>query len=155
MIKKCLILSIVFSFVFIGYSFALNGGEGASSETTSSVNEQPETQWVWGEVVAVDPAQNLLSIKYLDYETDQEKELTLSVNDKTTFENVRSLSEIKMQSPAGIDYILDSEGKGIATNISIENVEGLANEGQPLQEATSQSKDAGAAVQVSSKDNKN
>lgn len=136
MIKKCLILSIAFYFILIGYSFALNGAQEQAGETVLGPADQlPETQWVWGEIVAVDAAKKELTVKYLDYETDQEKELALSADDKTTFENVPSLSEIKLQSPAGIDYIVDTDGKNIARNISVENMEGLANEGQPLQEA--------------------
>lgn len=146
MIKKCLILSVAFYFIFTGYGFALNGAQEAASETVSGpLDQAPETQWVWGEIVAVDAAKNECTVKYLDYETDQEKELTLSVDDKTTFENARSLSEIKLQSPAGIDYTVDSDGKNLARNISIENMEGLANEGQPLEEASSQGKNTGAA----------
>jgi hypothetical protein len=136
MIKKSLILSIAFYFIFTGYSFALNGNQEQPAETvTGPVDQSADTQWVWGEVIAVDAAKNEFMVKYLDYETDQEKELTLSVDGKTAFENVRSLAEMKAQSQAGIDYIVSSEGKNIARNVSVENMESLESEGQPLQEA--------------------
>lgn len=136
MINKSLILSIALYLMCTGPGFAMNGsGEGTSETVTGPADQAPDTQWVWGEIVSVDAAKNELTVKYLDYETDQEKELVFAVNDKTTYENARSLSDIKAQSPAGIDYIVDGEGKNIARNISVENVEGLASEGQPLQEA--------------------
>jgi hypothetical protein len=139
MIKRRLILSVIFYFAFVGLVFALNGSQGGAAETVSGpVDQSSEAQWVWGEIVAIDAAKNELTVKYLDYETDQEKELVLLVDEKTSFENARALSEIKPQSPAGIDYIIDNEGKNIARNISIENMEGLNSEGQPLQEAMTQ-----------------
>jgi hypothetical protein len=83
----------------------------------------PEVQWLWGEVVSVDPAQNAFVVKYLDYETDQEKEITIAVDEKTAFENIRSLDEIKPQDTLSVDYIVVAAGTHIAKNISVEKPE--------------------------------
>lgn len=79
-----------------------------------------ETQWLYGEVVSVDAAANTVTIKYLDYETDQEKEAVIAIDDKTSFENVASLGEIKPKDALSIDYVVGQDGKYIAKNISAE-----------------------------------
>ncbi len=83
---------------------------------------EPETQWVWGEVVNVDAQNKTISVKYLDYESDQEKEMTVGADDKTTFENAASLDELKAKDTVSIDYITQ-DGKNIAKNISVEKPE--------------------------------
>jgi hypothetical protein len=87
---------------------------------------EPEMQWLWGEVVSVDPSKNVLVVKYLDYEADAEKEMSLSVDEKTTFENSKSLDEIKPQDTVSIDYMSAGEGKVLAKNISVEKPEPVA-----------------------------
>ena len=89
----------------------------------TSVPEEAQTQWVWGEVVSVDAAAKTVVVKYLDYETDQEKEITLEVAADATFENVSSLAQIMPKDPVSVDYIVSPEGKNIAKNISVEKAE--------------------------------
>lgn len=89
---------------------------------TSPQNE-PEIQWVWGEVINTDAQNKAITVKYLDYETDQEKEIIINVNDKTTFENIKSIDEIKPKDTLSIDYTISPDGKNTATNISVERPE--------------------------------
>ncbi|MBU3959189.1 MAG: hypothetical protein KKH29_03380 [Candidatus Omnitrophica bacterium] len=99
----------------------LSAGLGFSQEEPAVENQaEPEIQGVWGEVVAVDIQNNELLIRCLDYETDSEKEMSITVDDKTIYENVASLFEIKAQDNVGIDYIINPEGKNIAKDISVE-----------------------------------
>ncbi|MDD5108475.1 MAG: hypothetical protein PHC29_03075 [Candidatus Omnitrophica bacterium] len=79
-----------------------------------------ETQWAWGEVTNLDVLAKTLTLKYLDYETDQEKELVLTVDDMTAFENIKSLDEIKIKDTLSVDYMVSSDGKNIAKNINFE-----------------------------------
>lgn len=95
--------------------------------------EAPETQWLWGEVVSVDVSQNQLTVKYLDYDLDQEKETTVAVDDKTTFENARSLLDVKPLDTVSIDFVVSADSKNIAKNISLEKPEA---EGAMTQEPT-------------------
>ncbi|OGX46055.1 MAG: hypothetical protein A3G38_03945 [Omnitrophica WOR_2 bacterium RIFCSPLOWO2_12_FULL_51_8] len=83
----------------------------------------PEPQWQYVEIISVDPQKKEILVKYIDYETDDVKEMTLSVDDKTIYENVISLSEIKPLDTAGVDYIVTPEGKCLARNISIEKAQ--------------------------------
>jgi len=79
-----------------------------------------DVKWVWGEVVSVDTQKNELVLKYLDYDTEQEKEMTIAAENATTYENINSFSDIKAKDTLSIDYTASTEGKNIAKNISIE-----------------------------------
>ncbi len=84
---------------------------------------EAETQWQYVEVVSVDPQKKEILAKYIDYETDEVKQITLSADDKTTYENGISISEIKPLDTAGVDYIVTPDGKSLARNISIEKAQ--------------------------------
>ena len=120
---KWVIYFAILSGMFLSnMGLSLAAGEKATEPQALAVNEN-EFQWVWGEVVAVDPTKSELSVKYLDYESDTEKQMTLSVDEKTTYENVKSLSEIKPQDTVSIDYSSPVGGKNIARNVSVEKPE--------------------------------
>jgi len=91
----------------------------------SAIQSEPEIFWVWGEVTAVDAVNKTLTLKYLDYETDQEKDIAISVDDKTTYEFVKSLDEIMVKNTLSVDYTV-KDGINIAKNISLEKGETAA-----------------------------
>lgn len=86
---------------------------------------EPDIQWLWGEVVAADAQANEMAVKYLDYENDQEREMVIAVDPKTSFENVKSLAEVKPKDTVSVDYIISSDAKNLAKNISVEKIEGM------------------------------
>ncbi len=112
-ITACLILVCV-TFVF---------SQEPPASATSGLELEPDIQWLWGDAISVDTQKSELSVKYLDYDTEQEKEMTVAVDDKTTYENIKSLSEIKPKDTLSIDYVVGPEGKNIAKNISLEKPE--------------------------------
>ncbi len=118
--RKCLIFVITVSSILIfgGVNFAQQEGMGMGE-----TSEAPDVQWLWGEAVSVDTAKGEVVVKYLDYETEQEKQVTISTDDKTTFENANSLAQIKTADTLSIDYIVDKGGKNLAKNISVEKPE--------------------------------
>jgi hypothetical protein len=77
-------------------------------------------------VISIDGQKGELAVKYLDYETDQEKEIVIGTDDKTAYENARSLVDIKPKDTLSIDYVVNAEGKNIAKNISLEQPETTA-----------------------------
>ncbi len=87
-------------------------------------SEEENISWVWGEVKSVDPALSTATVIYMDYQTDEEKDLVLEVNTQTKFEGVDGLSLLKAGDTAGIDYSV-IDGKNIARNISVEKIEAL------------------------------
>lgn len=122
-IKTTLILGMAISLIFISVKTIFSQEAVTQGETAPVVQSELDMLWLWGEVIAVDPQNNTLLVKYLDYETDQEKELNINIDDKTTYENIKSLDEISPKDTVSIDYILSPDGKNTAKNISIEKPE--------------------------------
>ena len=120
--KICIILISIVSLIFLTANF--NFAQEQLTPETAQTPSEPEVQWLWGEVVSVDTQNKIILVKYFDYESDIEKEITINVNDKTTYENVQSIDEIKPKDTVSIDYLVSLEGKSIAKNISVEKAEG-------------------------------
>ncbi len=98
----------------------------AADLAQATIQNEADTQWAWGEVTSLDSQAKMLTLKYFDYETDQEKELVLTVDEKTVYENIRSFDEIKVKDTLSIDYAAGPENKNIAKNISLEKPDALA-----------------------------
>ena len=109
-----------------------------ASDQKAALQNENDTQWAWGEVTNVDSQAKKFTLKYLDYETDQEKELVLTVDEKTTFENIQGLDDIKIKDTLSIDYIVGADNKNIAKNISFEKPDSLpAASTQPVENTKS------------------
>ncbi|HTY45302.1 MAG TPA: hypothetical protein VMD52_04880 [Patescibacteria group bacterium] len=110
----------------LAVSFALSqesASAPAAVPAAPSAAVTDDLQWVWGEVVSLDALSKNFKIKFLDYETDTEKEMTITVDDKTTYENVKDFQEIKPQDTVSVDYLIGAEGKNLAKNINVEKPE--------------------------------
>jgi len=121
--RALFIFTLIVAWMGLNCGAAFSQDEGGIAQIVpgrEEPTEGPELQWVWGEVVSVDAANNQLSIRYLDYETDAEKEMLVGVDDKTTYENAKAVAEIKPQDTVSIDYVVSAEGKNTARNISVE-----------------------------------
>jgi len=122
-IKMSSVLGIIFSFILISTGLIFSQEEAIENLPAQELPSEPETQWIWGEVVSVNTAAKTVLVKYLDYETDTEKQININVDDKTTYENVKSVDEIKPQDTVSIDYIINPDGSNLARNISVERPE--------------------------------
>lgn len=129
--KMVLSLGIIISLMLLNVNLSFS--QTNQEEQITAPQAEPETLWLWGEVVSVDPQKNEILIKTPDYETDQEKEIAVIVDGNTVFENVASLSEIKPNDTVTIDYMVSSDGKNIAKNINLEKPE---TEPTPVSEPT-------------------
>lgn len=122
-----IVLSIVF--LTISLNTKVSSAQKESITVTQEVEpmmpiiNEPDIQWLWGEVSSLDIPNNKITINYFDYETDAEKAAKISVDDNTKYENIRSLNDIKLNDTISIDYALSADGKYIAKNISIEKLE--------------------------------
>ena len=87
---------------------------------STTLQKDSEMQWAWGEITNLDNQAKTVTLKYLDYETDQEKDLVLVVDEKTAFENIKDFNELKLKDTLSIDYIIGVDNKNIAKNISFE-----------------------------------
>jgi len=138
-VKRILILAVTAFLIFVAGSVfsqdeVVNQNASPVMETSNTVilepavieTKEPETQWVYGDVINLDPQNKTILVKILDYETDQEKEITIATDEKTTFENIKSLDEIKPNDAVSVDYIIIDEGRNLAKNISLERPEAQA-----------------------------
>jgi hypothetical protein len=121
---RYLILAIAVFSVTVSLNTApgLAEGNAAKPDETLSLGE-PDILWLWGEVNSIDSGKGIISIKYLDYETDTEKEAVIYADDKTTYENAKSLTDIKPKDIVSVDYVTGAQGSSIARNISVERPE--------------------------------
>jgi hypothetical protein len=126
-LKTSLIPVVAFFSLLISANSGFSQDQAAPSTpalATETQNTQ-EPQWVWAEVLSVDPLKLQMTVKYLDYETDSEKEMVINADDTTTYENIKSFGEIKPQDTLSIDYITTAEGKNFARNINLEKSEDI------------------------------
>lgn len=100
-------------------SVVITSNQRATSQQATSQKDS-EVQWAWGEITNLDSQAKAVTLKYLDYETDQEKELVLVIDEKTTFENIEDFNELKLKDTLSIDYMIGADNKNIAKNISFE-----------------------------------
>jgi hypothetical protein len=110
------------SFILVAVTSIL-AQEQASVAESASEQDDGEMQWVWGEVVSVDTANKSVVVKCLDYETDQEKNMIVLLDDKTLYDNIKTIDEIKPKDTLSIDYIVKPGDKNIARNVSKETAE--------------------------------
>ena len=90
------------------------------SNQQATSQKEGDMQWAWGEVTNLDNQAKTVTLKYLDYETDQEKELVLIVDEKTTFENIKDFNDLALKDTLSIDYTIGVDNNNIAKNISFE-----------------------------------
>jgi len=120
--KRLLGLASIFFIAFVSFSFAED-----LIESTGATKQ--DLGWVWGEVVSIDVASNSLEARYLDFNEDEERQISFKINPDTTFEGVESVSEIAPSDTVSIDYIKDANAVNVAKNILVEKPE-LADSGK-------------------------
>ena len=138
--RTVFVLGIIISLVIVSVSFAQGSAtpdagqvaapvEVAATATPAVSGLESEMQWLWGKAVTVDIEKNEIMVRYQDYDTDEEKEMFITVDDKTGFENVRSLAQVQPQDTLSIDYKVTTDGKNTAKNISVEKAQDAGIEG--------------------------
>jgi hypothetical protein len=130
--KLFVILSLL---ILAGSGFAFSEDQALDTNTVSAPSDvtatpqesvdSPNTQWVWGEVASVDAQNRALKLKYLDYETDQEKEMVLNTDEQTSYDNIKSLEDIQPKDNISVDYVV-KDSKNIARSIGLEKAENAA-----------------------------
>lgn len=132
---KAKIIVILSLLILAGSGFAFSEDQALDTNTVSAPSDvtvtpqenvdSPNTQWVWGEVVSVDAQNKALKLKYLDYETDQEKEMVLNTDEQTSYDNIKSLEEVQPKDNISVDYVV-KDSKIIVKSIGLEKAENAA-----------------------------
>ena len=127
-IKKAIVFGVIFLSLGLGFCQAqpqdaepVIKQEAEPSE--SAVANEMDVQWKWGEVVSLDAVNKEITVSYLDYDTDEEKQIKISVDSNTAFENAQSMADIKPKDVVSVDYVPGADGKNKALNISVEKPE--------------------------------
>jgi len=126
-----LLKSFLFQVIVLSLGFGLAFAQG--EDEVKTLNQEPQVldlKWVLGEVTNIDLENKVISIKYLDYEDSEEKNISILTGPDTTFENIKSLEEIKPQDYLSFDYILTQDGKNLAKVISLDKPKAAEAEGQ-------------------------
>lgn len=125
---KSIVLIIGFFLVLIGTNAAFSREESiVQAPLVQESSLDPEVQWIWGEVTSVNVPNNKVNVKYLDFENDIEKEIVITIDEKTTYENIGSISQLKPNDIVSIDYASAMGGVKIAKSVSIERPEEIQN----------------------------
>jgi len=119
-----LILAVAVFSVTVSLNTTPGLAEGNATKPGEALSlGEPDILWLWGEVNSIDSDKGIISVKYLDYETDTEKEAVIYADAKTTYENAKSLTDIKPKDIVSVDYVTGAQGSSIARNISVERPE--------------------------------
>jgi len=147
MIKKLtLSLLVALACLALNSSYIFAADVVNADPAPASGQQEGDTLWLWGEVSNIDVPNKTLTVKYLDYDTDQEKEATLVVDDKTVFENVAGLSEIQPKDEVSVDHLLIGQ-QDIAKNVSVEKADTVKQEAPQAEGAITETAPAEAAPQ--------
>lgn len=117
-LNKYIILVILMLFMNTSYIFGVE-----QSVVQGPVEPEPEVEWILGEVTSVDIPNKRIIVKYFDYDNDIEKEITITVSEQTTYNEINSIGQLKPQDTVSVDYITDRQGLNLAKNISLEKEE--------------------------------
>jgi hypothetical protein len=126
-----LLKSFLFQVIVLSLGFGLAFAQG--EEGLKTLNQEPQVldlKWVLGEVMNIDLENKVISVKYLDYEDSEEKNISILIGSDTTFENIKSLEEIRPQDYLSLDYVFTQDGKNVAKNISLDKPKTVEAEGQ-------------------------
>jgi hypothetical protein len=85
-------------------------------------SQQAPQRWLLGDVISLDLENNQLTVGYIDYNTNEGKEVTFAIDAQTRYENVNKLEDIKVGDVVVIDYRICCGGKTTALNISVERL---------------------------------
>jgi len=98
--------------------------EAAASAPVAAAPEaaQPKDVSIYGEVLVVNAAANMLSVQYYDYDSDEERTVELSMGADTKLENAASLNDVKKGD--WVDAVYTSAGgKNAAKSVMVEKEE--------------------------------
>ncbi len=126
----------ILAICFLSLPLAFAQNQVQSSDFQQSAPSD-EVLWVWGEVKAIDQGQSAVTISYIDYQTEEDRELIISVPQETKFENISGISGLKVGDTVSVDYVA-KDGKNTTKHISVEKIEDI-QEGPTGQEQSTQS----------------
>lgn len=128
----CMTVVALMVSVVVGPVFSEEGQQpvtNAPAETSPAKEgiSQPEEISIYGEVQSVNPTSDTVTLKYYDYDADEEKTVEIISNEDTKIEAIANLNDLKQGDWVDATYLV-SEGKNIAKSIKAEKEERVPEE---------------------------
>ncbi|MCX5680428.1 MAG: hypothetical protein NTZ95_07285 [Candidatus Omnitrophica bacterium] len=130
--KAYVLLPIMAALAFLAVSASAQDTQNAVQSAAAPVNEQvaktmaAEDLSIYGEVQSVNAAGiGSLTVQYYDYDSDDEKTITVVLDANTKLENANSIADIKKGDWADVTYSAVG-GKNAAKSVIVEKEEGAA-----------------------------
>lgn len=117
--KKAILLGMVLGIILIA-ACANTYAEETAATITPAATPAPEAQEAYGEVVSVDANAGSVIITEYDYEKDEDVSNKYNIDKAATYENVKSLSEVKAGDWVALTVKPQKEGGNIATSVYVE-----------------------------------
>ena len=133
--KKAIFLAIILG-IALGFACAaVNAEETTQTQPPAKATvPAPEGQEAYGEVVSVDANAGAITITEYDYEKDEDVNKSYTIDKAATFENVKSLSEVKTGDWVALTLKPQKDGTNLATSVYVERYD-IGEEAAPAQQA--------------------
>ena len=112
--RKALFIAVILSVVML---FALTSARAQEAPVAPAVADAQEA---YGEVVSVDVNAGTLAITEYDYEKDEDVNNTYTIDKAATYENVKSLAEVKAGDWVALTLKPGEGSANIATSVYVE-----------------------------------
>ncbi len=117
--KKSIFLAIILSLVVV-LSYAVNSEAQEAKGPTANQPVAADAQEAYGEVVSIDTTAGAITITEYDYEKDEDVNRSYNVDKAATYENVKSLSEVKVGDWVALTLKPQKGGTPTATSVYVE-----------------------------------
>ncbi len=99
------------------------GAKDPEAAPAAAKQSGPKTESIYGEVLALKEDGSSMTVQYYDYDTDEEKNVEISADKNTKFENASALKDVKKGDWVDAAYGVGEAGKNVASSISVEKEE--------------------------------
>jgi len=131
--KKVIMLAMILGFAVLGIAYAQEAAAPVAAPIAPAT--APDAQEAYGEVASINASAASITITEYDYEKDEDVNKTYTVDKTATFENVKSLGEIKVGDWVALTLKPQKDGANIATSVYVERYD-IGEEAAPVAPVT-------------------
>lgn len=125
---------VLLSLVVLALAAAVTATPALSQENAPAPEKEEAAEAkelsIYGEVQAVNAASNSITVQYYDYDSDEEKNIDITLGADAKIENAKGINDIKKADWVDVTYEV-SAGKNMAKTVSVEKEEEVLPEGAP------------------------
>jgi|GEM_PF-2494929 len=119
--KKIIFLAIILGVALWFTCTAVNAEETAQTQPAAKATvPAPQGQEAYGEVVSVDANAGAVTITEYDYEKDEDVNKSYTIDKAATYENVKSLLEVKAGDWVALTLKPQKDGTSLAASVYVE-----------------------------------